>query len=218
MSLVDKLKNLIDFKLSKVLDDPEASSFAAEKAQEKAEEESVDKQVKDKEAAKKAEADRIIALEASKPPTPAKAAWNNFKKIFVYGLAGFFSTILGSMCANAAIHRHPLIRLLMFIYGSIVGTLLLIFSIGLWFIPFIVLIIFIFLYTTQGLPHLYTYLPLSTYQSPNKIISLLLSLFTYDPNSENNKGHILNKKSDYQGILKAALAVAAAPSDKEEAS
>lgn len=206
MSLMDKFKNLVDFKLSKVLDDPEAASFAAEKAQEKAAEDAVDEKKENVASAKQAEADRIKSLEAAKPPTPAQSAWSTFKKVGLYGIAIFLATILGSMCANAAIHRHPLIRLLAFIYGSFFGVGLLITSILTLFIPLGIFILTIIILGVLGnLPHLYAYLPLSTYQSPNKIVYYLLSLFTFDPNSDYNKDHIKNKTSEYKQILEASL-------------
>ena len=213
-----KLKNLIDMKLSNVLDTPEATAFAAEKAQEKAEENAADKKVEDVAAAKKAEEERLKALEAAKPPSPGKSALNSFMKTWAYGLAAFFATILGSMCANATINRHPLIRLLAFIYGSAVGTFALIFSIPLFFIVIPIFLIFLITVSmSKGFrslfPHFYAYLPLSTYQSPrdtlwNKIVWYLLALFTFDPKSDYNKNHLLNKELNYEKLLKESLSAA----------
>jgi hypothetical protein len=221
MSLFGKLKNLIDMKLSNVLDTPEATAFAAEKAQEKAEEKAADKKVEDATAAKKAEEDRIKELEAAKPPSVGKSALNSFMKTWAYGLAAFFATILGSMCANAAIHRHQLIRLLMFIYGSVVGTFGLIAVLPFLLNPisgaivvglFVIFIIIVSISSSlrSFFPHFYAYLPLSTYQSPRdtlmgKIVWYLLALFTYDPKSDYNKDHLSNKESTYKKILLDSL-------------
>ncbi len=199
------MKDNINFKISKILDTPEVVSFAAEKRQEEADQKAANKEVADEAAKKKAEQDRLKKLEESKPPSAGAAAWDNFKKYFLLSLGIILATLFGSLMANANIHRHPAIRLIYFIYGSVIGVMFLMASLLLWFLPVVALAIIIFMKKSENLPRLYSYLPLSSYQSDNAILRFILKPFTYIP-SEINNSHIANKVNEYKEILKTALA------------
>ena len=215
MSLFEKLKDKINYKLFKSLDDPEAATFAAEQAQENANENAAEKKQKSQEEAKAQREKELADIEANKPPTAFEAAYKYGFKFLLFGIGAFLVALTGSMVANTAIHRHPLIRILYFIFGSIVGLVVLILCLPIPPLILVILIIYFIMNWLDLLPHDYNFLPLVQFQPSNNIFYnwLQQNVIAWDPLDENNKQHYENKLNAYMNILKVSLA---AQSVKEE--
>ncbi len=117
-----------------------------------------------------------------KPPNPnakkikaQEGAFEAFINSFTSTFLGFLlpvliffaCTLAGSIAANDAINRSPLIRFVYFTYGS--------FPI---FAPF-VLIYYIVRYFMKTYPVWYNYLPLTTWHPENNILAFLMKPFVY---------------------------------------
>ncbi len=96
---------------------------------------------------------------------------NSFTQTFVRflfpALLFFVCTLAGSIAANDAINRSPLVRFVYFIYGSVPI-----------FTP-IVLIYYIVRYFMDTYPVWYNFLPLTTYQPESRFMQILLKPFVY---------------------------------------
>jgi hypothetical protein len=213
MSLFEKLKNKINFKIFKSLDDPEAAAFAAEQAQKKAEENASKQKEENQEDAKAQREKELADAEANKPESPLQAAINYCLKLIVYGIGAFLVALTGSMLANTVIHRHPLIRILYFIFGSIIGLVLLTFALPVPPLLFAMLIIYFIMNWLDLLPHDYNFLPLIQFQPSTNIFYnwLQQNIIAWDPLDESNKQHYENKVNGYMDILKVSLAAVAPP-------
>lgn len=215
MSLIEKLKDKINYKLFKALDDPEASTFAAEQAQQKADENAVEqKKLNQQEQKAKREKD-LLDLEANKPAPPSKTVIEWIIKIVVYGLAGYLVAAYGSMAANTGIHRHPIIRILYFIFGSLAGLGLIILALPAPPLIVGIAVIHFVLSWLDLLPHNYNFLPLMQYEPTTNIFYKTFQeyIIAWDPSDPQNKEHYENKLKGYMAILGSALA--AAPKAKE---
>jgi hypothetical protein len=218
MSLLEKLKDKINYKVFKALDDPEAATFAAEKAQQQSEENAAQKKQEKQQEVKEQRQKELSEAEANKPPTTFESIFGGFWKVLVFGTFGFLVMVSGSMAANTGIHRHPLIRILYFIFGSVVGLITLIFILPFPPLLIILTIVYILMRWLKLLPHDYSFLPLMQYDPSNNIFydALQKYVIAWDPLDEKNKNHYLNKVKDYMDILNSSVAAAAKPSVKEE--
>lgn len=208
MSLLEKLKDKINYKLFKALDDPEAATYAAEQAQQKAEQTAVERKKEAQEEAKVAREKELAEAEANKPMSPIKAVGNGTLKVFLYGLGAYLVTSYGSMAANTAIHRHPLIRLLFFVFGSLVGLVVLIFSLPIPPLLFGLVAAHLIMRKLDLLPHEYNFLPLIQYESSNNIFYEFLQnyVIAWDPNDKDHNEHYKSKINGYMDILSSSLA------------
>lgn len=212
------LKDKINYKLFQALDDPEAATFAAEQAQQQADQTAVVKKEKKLEDAKIQREKELAEAEANKPKTPLEAMGSTTMKVLLYGAGAYLAASYGSMAANTAIHRHPLLRILFFIFGSIVGLVVLIFSLPLPPLLIGLVITHIVMRRLNLLPHEYNFLPLMQYEPTNNIIYELLQnyIIAWDPSNEKHKEHYVIKLKDYMSLLGSSRAVAAESSVKEE--
>ncbi len=218
MSLLEMLKDKVNYKIFKALDDPEAATFAAEKAQQKAEQDAKEQKQQKQQEAKTQREKELAEAEANKPKSPVSAARAVFLQVIVYGIGAFLILVCGSLTANTAIHRHPLLRILYFVFGSIFGLILLIFALPIPIIPPILLVLYIILYMLDWLPHYYNFLPLMQYKPTTNIFygALQNYVIAWNPSDERHKNEYEIKMKDYLKILSSSLA-APAEGVKEEA-
>ena len=213
------LKDKINYKLFKALDDPEAATFAAEKAQQRAEENTKEKKDKKLQGQKTKREKALAEEEANKPKTPLEAMGSSSLQVILWGLGAYLVTSYGSMAANTAIHRHPLIRILCFVFGSLVGLVILIFSLPIPPLLIGFVILHLVLKKLDQLPYEYNFLPLMQYKPTNNIFYQYLQTYviSWDLSDKKTKENYIIKIKDYMSILGSSLAVAADSSVKEEA-
>lgn len=211
MSLFQKLKDKINYKIFKALDDPQAETHAAEQAQQQAEEKEVEEK-HDWAEEQKEENQKAIAAQEEEEPSSMKVIINTLLIVFIYGTATYLVLAYGSMAANTGIHRHPLIRILYFIFGSLIGLVVIIFALPAPPVLFILAAIHIIMLWLDLLPYKYNFLPLIQYQPTDNIFYKTLQeyVIAWDPLDDKNKKNYLIKVKDYTDIIKSA--VAAVPS------
>ena len=218
MSVLEKLKDKINYKLFKALDDPEAATYAAENAQQKAEETAVEQKKQKQEDVKLTREKELAEAEANKPISPLKAVGNGTLQVFLIGVGTYLAASYGSMAANTAIHRHPLIRLLFFVFGSLVGLVVLIFSLPIPPLLIGLVAAHVIMRKLDLLPHEYNFLPLMQYEETNNIFYNFLQnyIIAWDPSDEIHNTNYKSKITEYLSLLGSSLAVAADSSVKEE--
>jgi len=181
MSFLERVKNKISHGVESSLTDPDSDKWASEKkdkevkeakeAAEKAQKEAEEKKSEDEKKKKDLETQKLQQRKNFGAKDSLKTAWTTFLKVF--GTLLIIALILhaGSLCANDAIARSTLYRVLYFIYAAIP-----IFSIP-------VLIYYHIYRRYKGtMPQVYTMLPIREQpEIQSTIISYLLAPFTYVP-------------------------------------
>lgn len=196
MSILEKAVNKVKYAVESAVSDPNAEKWAAQQEEEKrrAAESAAAAAVEEAQAAaKKDAAAKAAALRARKNYTftdGLKTATKTFASVFT----GLFIVALmihaGSLCANDAIARSILYRILYFIYGLI---------------PIFSLFILIYYHIVRRfkgtMPRIYTVLPVRE-QPPHQssLTALLLAPFTFMPDTE-----IAVKKSELAAMWEAAI-------------
>ncbi len=208
MSLLEKLQNTIAFKVNNLVSDPAADTYAAEQKQKEQQEKANAEQVKRGQANQAAAAEEKRKQEEAKAKqlSVAKTTMNSALRTFLIIMGVLGSCVLGSMAANAGIHRHILIRILYFIYGSAIGAIITLFAMNIP--PLIVLFacILFFLYLTNNLPHMYAFIPITKMKPESWIGALVLWPFRWDP--ADHQDHYIANMDKYRGLLQSGLAVA----------
>ncbi len=206
MSLLEKLQNTIVYKINNLVSDPAADTYAAEQKQKEEQDKANADAQKRQQQGQAAAAEKKKQEELTKPPSLGKATINSALKTFIIIMGVLGSFVLGSMAANAGIHRHILIRILYFLYGSAIGAIITLFSLNIP--PLIVLFacILIFLYLTNNLPHMYAFVPITKMKPESWIGALVLWPFRWDPND--HQDHYIANMEKYKYLLQSGLAVA----------
>lgn len=207
MSLLEKLQNTIKYKINNVVSDPAADTYAAEQKQKQEQEQAnADASKKIQEVTAKAAEEKKQAALAT-PPTDTQTAKNVALKVFI-GLVGCVASLaLGSMLANASIHRHIALRILNFIYGSVIGAIITMFAIGtsgfilIFFAPILAV-----LYLTGNIPHMFAFLPITHKKPESSVGAFFLWPFRWDINI--HEEHYKRNLDSYNAFKTAGLAIA----------
>jgi hypothetical protein len=206
MSLLEKLQNTISYKINNLVSDPAAATYAAEQKQKEEQEKANADSVKKIQDVKVAQAQKAKEAELNKPPTITKNTINTAIKTFVIILGTLGALVLGSMAANASVHRHIAIRILYFIYGSGIGTIIAFFSVTIPLLLLLFIPIIGFLYLSDNLPHMYAFIPITSMKPESWIGSLFLWPFRWD--APDHADHYEAKMETYKDLLASGLAVA----------
>ena len=206
MSLLEKLQNTIMYKVNNIVSDPAADTYAAEEKQ---------KQEQDKanaDAAKKLQDTKALTeeekkkAELNKPSTDTQAAKNIALNVFIGIVGGVASLTLGSMLANASIHRHISIRFLNFLYGSVIGIIITLLALSSTVFLALFGVIIAFLYMTGNIPHMFAFLPI-THMKPESLIgAFFLWPFRWDINE--HEEHYKRNLDKYNILKTVGLAIA----------
>ena len=156
--------------------------------------------------AKVSQQQKAKEAELNKPPTLPKQAVSTAIKTFVIILGTLGALVLGSMAANAGIHRHIAIRILYFIYGSGIGAIIAFFSVTVPLLLLLFIPIIAFLYLSDNLPHMYAFLPITSMVPESWIGSLVLWPFRWE--APEHADHYEAKMETYKDLLESGLAVA----------
>ncbi len=194
------------YKVNSLVSDPAADTYAAEQKQKAEQEKANADSVKKVQDAKAVQAQKAKEAELNKAPTLPKQAMNTALKTFIIIMGTLGALVLGSMAANAGIHRHIIIRILYFIYGAGIGAIIAFFSVTIPPLLILFIPILIFLYLTDNLPHMYAFLPITSMVPESWIGSLVLWPFRWD--APEHAEHYENKMNFYKDLLQSGLAVA----------
>jgi cation transport ATPase len=181
MGLLDSVKNKVSHSINKTLTDPEADKWAKEKAEKDARDAAAAADAAAQEAAKKRdEQDKAAQQEAARKlqqrrkftaKDAGKVALSTFSSVFISLLVIALMLHAGSLCANDAIARSMIYRIVFFIYGAVP-----------FFAVFILIYYHIYRRYKGTMPRVFTVLPLRVLPEQQSVLmSYLLSPFTYKP-------------------------------------
>ena len=203
MTFIDKLVNKIKYRIDQLITDPEAEAAAA-----RAKRAEHLTQMKAAATASDLSGAAITPSASPAPPTNGQYIMEIFIKTITIIITVFLALVGGSMAANTAIHRAPIIRILYFIYGIGAGLLgLLFFANPITFIPSLLLLAGLKYY--DYLPHWYAFLPITQIPASTTLGQLLKKPFYWDPADPDNRANYLEKLKIFKGALESGLAPAA---------
>lgn len=205
MSLLNKLQNTIMFKVNNLVSDPAADTYAAEQKQKEEQEKANAEAAKKTQDATAKAAEEKRQAELNKAPSDMQTTTNVATKVFI-GIVGVIASLaLGSMLANASIHRDVTIRILNFLYGSVLGAMITILALNNFLFFGLFSVIVGFLYLTGNIPHMFTFLPITHMKPESSIGALFLLPFRWDTNK--HEEHYNRNLDAYKAFKEAGKAV-----------
>jgi hypothetical protein len=201
MGVIDKLTNQISYKINELVTDPKAEEIAKQKERQKA---IAQKQVDDKNQQDELAKKKLIEEEKAK-----ETDWDIIKRTmlntFIIGFGIFMLLLFGSIVCNLAIHRHIAVRILYFVYGIGMGSIIIFMSLANPLFILLGIIINIILYKMNKLPHWYAFIPLTTSPATSAFGKILKAPFYWDPESPLHKSSYLTALDTYKTFLKEQL-------------
>jgi hypothetical protein len=210
MTLVDKLVNKFKYRIDQLVTDPEAEAAVAraKRAEHLTAMKTVSKDLSGSglpgSGSGSGSGTDISGALTEEEISDGKYIMHIFVKTMTIIITTFLALVGGSMAANSAIHRSPIIRILYFIYGIAAGL------VGLFFVvnPFTMipsLLLFAGLKYYDYLPHWYAFLPISQIPATSSLGQIFKKPFYWDLANPDNKTAYMEKLRLFKENLKRGL-------------
>ncbi len=184
MSFLERLSNKVTYSVNNSLTDPNADKWAkeqeekkkrdAEEAANKAAEEAEKNKKQTEKVAAEAAATKLKARKQFTAKQGLKIAIQTFASVFLGLLVIALMLHAGSLCANDAIARSIMYRVLFFVYAAIP-----------FFSVFVLIYYHLYRRYKDTMPRIFTVLPVRILpESQSTLIAYLLSPFTYVPDPD----------------------------------